>query len=310
MTSRSSVGHTDIDFRCRPSRLGCRQLAFARFFRCSQNRSIPVQKRTVFWATRSPEYGLRGPPAVGRLTLFVVGSVIHDHNQPLVGKDGKCQIFQKGNEGFAVFLRASTPGNVAELPMVSPENMAMQRCAGAGMRWRCPRFIQQRRKGGCKLRVVSSRKRSWQVARSVRAAFFNQSNNLLGDLLRRGVLQVSEVVFGLSPDIVQLAHQRSKAGIAQQDASLLMRTSAVCSASRCDMPVRVAAGRRQGGLTGVHTHRWLWSCVQIWDYIWLPALAPPYASVGATSRWYWQTATILPAPQLVSQMKQPMAIAC
>lgn len=53
--------------------------------------------------------------------------------------------------------------------------------------------------------------------------FFQSVQDLLRHLLRLRVLQSAQIVLGLSPCIVQFTLERSKAGVAEQNASLLMQ---------------------------------------------------------------------------------------
>ena len=92
----------------------------------------------------------------------MIRSIVHDQNYTPGRVTLHQQFFQKADEGRTIFPFGSGPSDRILAPVVSTEDMPMSLAPGrvAGIRFCSPIFIQHARRGGSRLRVVSSTKKS------------------------------------------------------------------------------------------------------------------------------------------------------
>ena len=132
MVGQVLVGHARINLALQAFQVGMETIGIRQVFQVQPKPLNRVEKRAVFGQPDHQEVVFERCQSRQGCPTSVVGGIVHDQDEPLPGIDGKRQMLQKGNEGFAVFVVALLPGDVAGLPVISAEDMAVQRRAGGG----------------------------------------------------------------------------------------------------------------------------------------------------------------------------------
>lgn len=88
-----------------------------------------IEKRAVFGQPDDQQMIFQSRKGCSCGSAGVVGSIIHDQHQPLVGIDGESQVFQESDERFAVLL-SGLPGDVAR--RATPRRIRRNGAAYAG----------------------------------------------------------------------------------------------------------------------------------------------------------------------------------
>lgn len=145
-------------------------------FQMSPKSLDPVEMRTVSWQPDHPEAMLEQTECCQGRRTPRISRIVHDQNHPPHRINAHQEMLQKGDEGLTVLPRHGFVGNPIATPVIG-SNQVMTLLRGSRRsrdRFCCPTFIQQARRGGSSVKVVSSPESS---SKSSPSAFFNASSH-------------------------------------------------------------------------------------------------------------------------------------